>query len=511
VVPATGNVAFVWKLSFIDGKLRGAPATTPARPPESLPARVPHMRRLLFFILLATAILTASDAQTPVPLTGEQRSWVAKAERHGKNGWIYLHIEGAPRERGFQHGYLLARDIGEAIRMERRYWEYTSAMDWPWLVGNAARMTTPMVDSEVVAEIDGIVEGMKAAGVGTTRDELVTYNAAAELEAYWWPTVKDSGSRASSSEKKQSCSSFIATGSMTSDGGIVLGHNTWTGYEGVSCNVIMDVLPERGHRILMQAHPGYVHSGTDFFITDAGIVGSETTIDEFFPFDPKGVPEFSRMRRASQYASSIDEWAEIMKKGNNGGYANAWLLGDITTNEIAWFELGLKHVGFEKKKDGYFSGSNVAEDLKILRFETKARGLNIKDADIARRVRWKQLMKQYAGRIDLERGKAFLADHYDTYLRAEIPGSRTICGHFEIDPETSGTAEPFQPLGACDGKVVDSRMAKNMSFLARWGSACGMPFDARKYLEEHPQYDWMEGILKDRPSQAWTEFKAGER
>ena len=38
-----------------------------------------------------------------------------------------------------------------------------------------------------------------------------------------------------------------------------------------------------------------------------------------------------------------------MKRGNNGGYANAWLLGDIDTNEIARLELGLKHVALEKK------------------------------------------------------------------------------------------------------------------------------------------------------------------
>ena len=49
-----------------------------------------------------------------------------------------------------------------------------------------------------------------------------------------------------------------------------------------------------------------------------------------------------------------------------------------------------------------------------------------------------------------------------------------------------------------------------MSFVARWGAACGTPFDAKKFLEQHPQYDWMNGLLKDRPSQPWTVFKAGE-
>jgi hypothetical protein len=67
------------------------------------------------------------------------------------------------------------------------------------------------------------------------------------------------------------------------------------------------------------------------------------------------------------------------------------------------------------------------------------------------------------------------------------------------------------PHGVLDGKVVDSKMAKQMSFVARWGSACGLPFDAKKFLEQHPQYDWMNGLLKDRPTQSWTVFKAGEK
>jgi hypothetical protein len=306
-----------------------------------------------------------------IPLSQEQKSWLSKANRHDKNGWIYLHIEGGPEERGFQHGYLLAKEIQESIRILREVWYYQSALDWNWLVQEAAKMFTPGIDTENTKEIDWIVEGMRAAGIITSRDEMVTYNSYMELLWSWWPTAKDKISPDSPDPKQESCSSFIATGSMTSDGEIVLGHNTHFDYYYPLCNVILDIHPEKGYRILMQTIPGFIHSGTDFFITDAGIIGSETTIGGFFPFDTKGVPEFSRMRSATQYASSIDEWCEIMKKGNNGGYANAWLIGDINTNEIARLELGLKYVGYEKKKDGYFIGSNVAEDLRILRFETK--------------------------------------------------------------------------------------------------------------------------------------------
>jgi hypothetical protein len=449
-------------------------------------------------------------SQAKDKLSDQQKEWISKANRHEKDGWIYLHIEGKPEERGFQHGYLLAKEIKEGIVATGKVWYYETALNWQWMVERSARMFNPKIDPENMEEMEGIVEGMKAAGEDVTRDEIVAYNGSTEFTEYWWPMVKDTISPNSPNHKKESCSSFIATGSMTADGGIVLGHNTMSSFYYPLCNVVLDILPEKGHRILMQSVAGLIHSQTDFFITDAGLVGSETTIGGFFPFDEKGIPEFTRMRHATQYASTIDEWCEIMKTGNNGGYANAWLIGDINTNEIARLELGLKHVGFEKKKDGYFVGSNVAEDIKILRFETKSSEQDIRASSVARRVRWKQLMKENAGRIDLGLAEKLEADHFDTYLNTNSPDMRTLCSHPDLDPDPYGVDIPFAPWGTLDGKVVDTKLAKQMSFVARWGSACGTPFSASAYLEKHQQFDWMTGLVKDRPAQPWATFKSGE-
>jgi len=458
-------------------------------------------------LVLVACVLIATAAAAP--LTQEQKAWLAGAERYEKNAWIYLHIEGEARQRGFQHGYLLAKEIAESLRVRREVWKHTSGMDWDWLVEKSKAMFTPKVDPENLAEIDGIVEGMRAAGITTSRDEIIAYNGWFDLAWYWWPKEKKKLESQSPDPPKQSCSSFIATGSMTADHGIVLAHNSMFGYPEADMNVVLAIVPARGHRIVMQAAPGWIHSGTDFFITSAGLVGSETTIGGFTAFDEKQVPEFVRMRRATQDASSIDEWASIMKRGNNGGYANAWLIGDVNTNEIARLELGLKYVGFEKKRDGFFIGSNIAEDLKILRLETDRDDGDIRLSSVARRVRWKQLMKEYVGKIDVELAKRFMADHYDTYLSKENPGGRTLCAHGELNDGSVGMARPFSPGGTHDGKVVDSKMAKQMSFTGRWGSACGLPFNAAQFLEAHPQFDWMAGLLKDRPSQPWTEFRAG--
>jgi hypothetical protein len=442
--------------------------------------------------------------------TLDPKAALARAERHDRGGWVYLHIEGPPEARGFQHGYLLSREIGEALRVRKELWRHQTGLEWSYLVKRSAEVFLPRVDPENLSEIDGIVSGLHAAGVVSTREEIVAYNAWFDA-GDWWPVEKGRLSAAPGSPAKQSCSAFIATGSLTSSGQIVLGHNTWFGYPEADANVILDVQPEKGNRILMQTFPGWIHSGTDFFVTSGGIVGAETTLSNFHSFDEKGIPEFVRMRRATQDASSIEEWCSIMKAGNNGGYANAWLLGDLKVNTIARLELGLKYVGFEKTSDGVFYGSNIAEDLRILRLETTSNDVDIRRSPVARRLRWRMLVKEYSGTIDAARAKTFLGDDYDVYLNKHGPSSRSLCGRGDLDPGDPGGEVPFSPGGAFDAKVVDASMAKEMRFLAHWGAACGPPFDAAAFLAAHPQFEWMSGLLKSRPAEPWVEFRAGEK
>jgi len=467
------------------------------------------MRVLGFVFLFLSALLSAALP----PLSEEQKTLLAKGHRFQRAGWVYLHAEGTPRALGFQHGYLLAPEIKEGLRVTRIQWEHMSALSWDWLVAKADAMLTPKVDPACLAELEGLVEGLAAGGVSSSRAELVTYNAQPELFYYWWPQEFKKLKEGCRIPVPGSCSAFIATGSWTRDGGVVLGHNTMTSYETPWCNLVLDLLPEKGHRILMQAAPGCIHSGTDFFITSAGLVGTETTIGGFEGFDTEGLPEFARMRRATQDAAGLDEWCEIMKKGNNGGYANAWLLGDVNTGEIARLELGLKRVAFERTRDGCFTGSNIAEDLKLLRWETNVNETDIRDFSVARRVRWQQHMATQKGKIDLGMAKRFEAEHFDAFFGRERVGGRGLCAHHELEREPAGSwpGVPYGPAGTVDGKVVDSKLAKAMSFSARWGSACGRPFDAGAFLARHPQFEWMKDILKSRPSQAWATFASGER
>lgn len=461
-----------------------------------------HRCTVLTLLLAATA---AAGTLTP-----EQQALLKGGARHDRAGWIHLHVEGGARARGFQHGYLLAPEIRDGIKGIRLGWEHKTGTSWASLQEKAAGFFLPGIDPENLEELAGMAEGLAAAGVASSVAELAVYNGSTELSEYWWPQeLNRIRNEKVPNRPRESCSAFIAVGSYTKGGGIVMGHNTMTGYQNPQGNLVLDIVPSRGHRILMQGVPGWIHSGADFFVTDAGLVGCETTIGDFQPYDPGGIPEFARMRRATQDAATLEGWCEVMKRGNNGGYANAWLLGDVKRNEIARLELGLRFVGFERKADGYFTGSNIAEDPRILRFETTSKDTDIATSKVARRVRWRELMEAFRGRIDVEAAKAFEADHRDAARGEERPGGRSLCGHFELEPEPLWDT-PFEPAGTTDAKVLDSAMARRLSFAARYGSGCGRPFEAGPFLKAHPQFEWLREILPDRPAQPWTVFTAGE-
>jgi hypothetical protein len=425
-----------------------------------------------------------------------------------RNGWTYLHVEGDPYERGFQHGHLLAKEMGSAINVLKHFTFFTMGKEFQYFVDNADKMFRSFLKKapEYEEEIKGIVDGAKNAGVFVSFEEVVGWNGYLELLYFWWPWKKKHNS--AQRTDFDHCSAFIATGDATKNNTIVMAHNTWDYFVlAQGFNVIADIKPSNGFGMIMQTAPGYIASMTDFFVTGAGLVGTETTI-QTNNFNENGKPEFLRAREAMQYAKTIKEWAKIMKQDNNGGYANSWLLGDINSNEIARFELGLEYDSLTKTSNGIFVGFNAPEDPRIRNLECDNHTYSdIRAADGARRLRWKQLTDQYYGIIDVENAQDMISDHFDVYLNKLNPCTRTICNHSDEDVgEFPCTSVPYSPKGARDGKVLDSELADKMEFLARWGRPCGTPFDTAKFFKSHPQWDWQTGYLANMPYQPWTLF-----
>ncbi len=447
---------------------------------------------------------------------GSPDARLQKAYRFQQGGWTYVHLEGSPSEIGFQHGYLLATEIADAFEVTKLMDTRQSQRNWAFFRQAAREMLWPHIDAEYRQELQGIADGLKARGVELDVYDVVALNAFAELSDYYvpWLDKRQSGPNAPRPKPPGNCSAFIATGSQTKDRQIVIAHNNWTSYvEGERWVMIFDIVPERGNRMLMDGYPGVITSDDDFGINASGIMIAETTITQFEGWDPKGKPEFMRSRKALQYANSIDDYVRIIKDGNNGGYANDWLIGDRKTGEIAYLELGLKNTPLWRTKDGYFVSSNFARDPKLIREETTFDPEDASSSPNARHARWDELMQKSKGKIDVEMAERFLSDHFDSFEKKEQPNERTLCGHADVSPRGAKQWDwaAYNPGGAVQGKVTDSKMAADMSLRARAGHPCGADFVARDFLEQHPEYSWQKPVLRDMKAGPWTTFSAGQK
>src|SRR5579872_5084856 len=325
------------------------------------------------------------------------------AYRYPQAGWIVLHIEGEPYTRGYQQGRLLAPEIaGYAKILAQERYSKDPEEGWRTIRTIADALFIRKFDREFLEEMKGIADGAAAAGAkfGSRHIDLIDIAAlnvwqeietldqalAASptgLEGTKFPKLDDKAfPPIPVPHKKDHCSAFAATGPATADGKIVFGHITMFGLHfGPYVNVWIDCKPSKGHRFVMQAFPGGVWSSQDYYQNDAGILLSETTIDQT-PFDPSGEPLTTRARKAIQYAESIDDVVKILSVKNNGLYTNEWLIADTNTNEIAMFELGTqKNKLWRSSRDewfggtkGFYWGCNNTKDAQIRLEATPANG-----------------------------------------------------------------------------------------------------------------------------------------
>ncbi len=429
-----------------------------------------------------------------------------------RGGWTFVHLEGSPSEIGFQHGYWLAKEIEDdklAIELSTTHEVNHS---WNDLRDVSRTILWPHVPQESREELLGVEAGLKEHGSKLDVLDLVSMNAYMEFPYYYGGGLDSHPTKGATPSVGEHCSAFIATGAYTKDGRIVIGHNNWSDYlSGARWDIIFDIAPASGRHFIMDGMPGLIHSADDFGINDAGIMITETTISQFHGFDPNGIPEFARARKAMQYSESIDDFARIMKQGNNGGYANTWLIGDRKTNEIARLELGLKNVTLERTSDGYFVGSNFPINPKLVKEETDFPIDDPNTPNQVRHRRWDQLMGENKGQIDIEAGKRFETDHYDVITKEIDPNERTICGHIDKSSRgLKGWQDPFGPAGAVEAKVSDSAMAEKLEFVAGLGKPCGVEFHAAEFLKQHKEYAWQKPLLEDLKANPWTEFSGTE-
>ncbi len=354
------------------------------------------------------------------------------AYRYPAAGWIYLHIEGKPYERGYQHGHLMAREIPEYLARcaadlggERAWSQYRLMADAVFLRG---------FDKEILEEMRGIADGASDAGATWKNEridlvDIVVANVTVEMgELRGAMRVTPTGLEGLSFDKPHyggkndsptdHCSAFAATGAATRDGKMIVGHVTWWPLTlAEQTNVMLDIQPEKGHRMLMQSYPGGIESGTDWYQNDAGMVLTETTIEQT-PFNAQGTPVAFRARMAVQYGGNVDEVVVQLGTRNNGLYTNEWIIGDAKNNEIAMYELGTTHTKLWRSSKnewfgntpGFYWGDNNSKDLSVnLEYQPDPKGppAYVPYVPGPRDMAWQDLYGKYRGQIDEQ--FAFLA------------------------------------------------------------------------------------------------------
>lgn len=463
---------------------------------------------------------TKKPLQPPTPING--------SSRRDESGVIKLKLIGTAYEIGYAHGRLLKNEISEMMSMYRFHIPYLYGRPLSFFVKLACDFFLPVVKRrypEIYREMKGIAHGS-----GTPVQHILFINSSLSLESLYMnlsavlqtssPRIQQryrnflsyskSDYARPTVEPNERCTAFIATGSYTKDGNIVCAHNTNGRYiETQYFNVVAEVRPKTGYAFTMQTAPGYIFSGTDIFVTSAGIIGTETTIKHFKAYEVRD-PIFCRIRKCMQYGDTLDDYIETLLANNSGDYACTWLFGSIKTKEIVSLELGLKYHNLQRTKDGIFIGTNTAYDARIRNLEcsddaARLHG-DIRTSNWARHVRLTNLISTYRGQLNVVIGSKILADHYDSYLKKVNASARSICKHCELDDcENSADPElvPFIPVGTVDAAVVDATIASQLSFLFRFGSSCGKPFNKKEYFLKNPQWQELYPYIKDRPSQPW--------
>ena len=420
-----------------------------------------------------------------------------------QDGWLVVHIEGRPYDRGWQHGQLLAHQIATYVSVMA---EVRSHKDPQTAWNDTRRLVDALFlrryAAEDLEEMQGIADGAAAAGArsGDRRIDLLdiaVINAGGELaflddslratprglETQRFERPQYSVPRPRPSEH---CSAFVATGPATADGRPVLGHITMSSLNEVRhFNVWLDIQPESGHRLVFQTSPGGIQSGLDYYLNSAGLVIAETTITQTH-FDPQGQALASRIRQAVQYASSIDRAVELLADRSNGLYTNQWLLADINTNEIAMFELGTRNSRLWRSSReewlggtrGFYWGCNTPRSAEVLRETTpdlRGKPANLVVHPRTRDGAWVRLFERHRGKI----GEAFGFEAF--------------------------TTPPIAAFPSCDAKFTTADLARKLQSWGLFGPPLGRTWDpAPQDRHEYPAIlplisnDWT--LLKvDRP------------
>jgi outer membrane protein assembly factor BamB len=487
---------------------------------------------LLILLTLTTNYFIVESVSSSELKINENR--YSKGFRYNIQGWIYLHIEGEPYERGYQYGYLTAKEIADSLERWRefiinkhkeKYWldfvvlpRNLEQKIWDVYIKKANLNFLNKVPEEFKQEMQGMTDGMQARDImifdnkevtfddilvmqfvqdimyssfmyRNKRMNLINYCTSKLLSKIPVPNVVNNIlerflDRFLSTDDYEyhpgHCSAFIATGEYTKDGGIVAAHSTvFDPLMAQRCNLVVNVKPLTGYSFTMTTFPGSLWSQEDWYQNEKGIILTETELPQG-PFNIRKTPKGIRSRTAIQYSETIDDVINILQEGNNGLIPNEWLIGDIKTGEIASLEQAYFNTPIKRTYSGFYGSYNVPHDDEV---RAELFGLKNIFEPIGqifygaysnnRDVEFERIKEKYKGKIDVESVKEILA----TY---------PICNK------------------VTDGKITTSSLLKNNGLLVHIGNPNGIKIvTSEKAKEKYSR-------ITDLPAAGWLEVYNSE-
>ncbi len=482
---------------------------------------------LIFCLLLVTPtfhILTtcsASQNQNDIQKYTEIH-YYKNGYRYNIQGWVYMHLEGEPYDRGYQYGYLASEEIIdlfyryaeialELTTMKKYIFKTNEELSerwWNTVRTKSMKYFHKHVPEEYKQELKGITDGLNAKnkkifGRGVEYEDVVASQFFQEVKYgfFDYPQkrfhpfmdfiygLRDLFTKRIKNGEIGHCHAFISTGDATEDGDIVAGHATvFPKYISQRCNFIVNIKPTDGFEFTMTGPPGSLWSQEDWYQNEKGIILTETELTPQGPFNIKKTPKGIRSRQAIQYSENIDEVISNLQKNNNGLIPNEWLIGDAKNGEIAKIEQAYYNSPIQRTKNGFFESLTYPHNEKV-RKELFGRGL-FHLYNIATKTNFgRKILNKYDGRLEILDKFQELKKKYYGKINEEV--AKEI---FSTSPINRGVS---------DCKITSSKMLKNKGLIAFMGNPIGLELTfTDKQKAKHKS-------LTNLPASGWLEIYTG--
>ncbi|XP_037075992.1 putative phospholipase B-like 2 [Pollicipes pollicipes] len=484
----------------------------------------------------------------------EADGWVVRAnftDEQNSTGWARLELEGRPNDAAPDSVVAFAAGLAEAHASSEMIADFIyNAVDSMCAKPGAAakceaigeyfsanlEWTRKRVKSDsardpywrqvglVLSQLDGLQQGISEKIPGASDMAAVWINAIPEAMdlIVGLPLREKANAAAEVAEAKPAaveepltagdhCSVLVKLLPENTD--LLVGHATWVDYSFMSRMVKRITLPYSAgganstqkvaaQTVAFSAFPGSIASLDDFHLTSAGLVTTETSLDNInkdlwqFLSSRNSVMEWVRATVANRLASSGQEWHNNFSRHNSGTYNNQWMVVDYkrfqpgqagTSPGLLWVTEQMPGlvVGDDVTQvlahDGYWASYNqpyfpIIDEIsgnKMLRGE---KGDYYSYAQNPRAQLFRRdhvLVEDVASALLLMRYNNFTEDPLSACnCSTGFSADNAIASRRDLnDPAGEYPLKrlSFQAYGAIDAKVTSSALAERLEFVAEAG------------------------------------------